>query len=88
MNQFFNLFFGNRQKPGPLFQFVTQQCWQTDQSVMAHRFQMVESFDIQARLRAIRVPSLIMAGDRDLLVSPQSLRTLANGITECAPGAT
>ena len=32
--------------PGPLFQFVTRQCWQTDQSVMAHRFQMVERFDM------------------------------------------
>ena len=39
VNQFFNLLFGSRQKPGPLFQFVTRQCWQTDQGVMAHRFQ-------------------------------------------------
>src|SRR5262245_45706859 len=31
VNQFFNLFFGGKQKKGPLFQFVTQQCWQTDQ---------------------------------------------------------
>jgi len=82
VNQFFNLFFGNRQKPGPLFQFVTKQCWQTDQSVMAHRFQMVESFDMHERLRAIRVPSLILAGDRDLLVSPASLQTLAKGIAD------
>jgi pimeloyl-ACP methyl ester carboxylesterase len=80
VNQFFNLFFGNRQKPGPLFQFVTKQCWQTDQSVIAHRFQMVESFDIKGRLHGIRVPSLIMAGDRDLLVSSASLRTLATDI--------
>jgi pimeloyl-ACP methyl ester carboxylesterase len=82
VNQFFNLFFGNRQKPGPLFQFVTKQCWQTDQSVMAHRFQMVESFDMKGRLHGIRVPSLIMAGDRDLLVSSASLRTLATGISD------
>ena len=40
VNQFFNLFFGSKQKPGPLFDFVTRQCWQTDQSVMAHRFQL------------------------------------------------
>ena len=42
VNQFFNLLFGSRQKPGALFQFVTRQCWQTDQSVMAHRFELVE----------------------------------------------
>ncbi len=82
VNQFFNLFFGNRQKPGPLFQFVTRQCWQTDQSVMAHRFGMVESFDITGRLRGVRVPSLILAGERDLLVSPTSLGALATGIAD------
>jgi pimeloyl-ACP methyl ester carboxylesterase len=82
VNQFFNLFFGNRQRPGPLFQFVTRQCWQTDQSVMAHRFGMVETFDMQERLGCIRVPALILAGDRDLLVSPASLRSLATGIAD------
>jgi pimeloyl-ACP methyl ester carboxylesterase len=80
VNQFFNLFFGGRQRQGPLFQFVTRQCWQTDQSVMAHRFQMVEAFDARDRLGAVRAPTLLMAGDRDLLVSAQSLRTLGAGI--------
>ena len=80
VNQFFNLFFGGRQRPGPLFQFVTRQCWQTDQSVMAHRFHLVEDFDAQSRLSAVRVPTLVMAGDRDLLVPPQNLRALAEGI--------
>jgi pimeloyl-ACP methyl ester carboxylesterase len=82
VNQFFNLLFGNRQKPGPLFNFVTRQCWQTDQSVMAHRFKMVECFDVESRLADITAPSLILAGDRDLLVSPASLRTLATGIPD------
>ncbi len=82
VNQFFNLLFGSRQKPGPLFEFVTRQCWQTDQSVMAHRFHLVESFDPDLRLHDIRVPTLIMAGNRDLLVSPQSLRDLVDGIED------
>src|SRR5262249_9201385 len=60
VNQFFNLLFGTRQKPGPLFEFVTRQCWQTDQSVMAHRFRLVERFNIQDRLEEIRVPALIL----------------------------
>lgn len=76
-NQFFNLFFGSRQQPGPLFDFVTRQCWQTDQGVMAHRFQMVEQVDFSDRLSRLRVPTLLMAGDRDTLVS-------ANGIKEVA----
>jgi 3-oxoadipate enol-lactonase len=82
VNQFFNLLFGHRQKPGSLFSFVTRQCWQTDQSVMAHRFKMVERFDIESRLAEITAPALILAGDRDLLVSPSGLRALANGIAD------
>jgi 3-oxoadipate enol-lactonase len=80
VNQFFNLLFGGRQKPGPLFEFVTRQCWQTDQSVMAHRFRLVERFDMTGRLHRIGIPTLILAGDRDLLVSKQSLCELATGI--------
>ncbi|HEY7330743.1 MAG TPA: alpha/beta hydrolase [Gemmataceae bacterium] len=80
VNQFFNLLFGARQEPGRLFEFVTRQCWQTDQSVMTHRFHLVESFDPGPRLGKVRVPTLLMAGDRDLLASPQSLRNLAHGI--------
>jgi pimeloyl-ACP methyl ester carboxylesterase len=80
VNQFFQLLFGAKQKPGPLFQFVTSRCWKTDQGVMAHRFRMVERFDMNQRLQGIRVPSLILAGDRDLLVSERSLRELGAGI--------
>ncbi len=85
VNQFFNLLFGSRQKPGPLFQFVTQQCWQTDQGIMSHRFHLVESFDAGPRLSSLQAPTLALAGDRDLLVSRQSLRDLAAGIADCRP---
>jgi 3-oxoadipate enol-lactonase len=77
VNQFFNLFFGRRQQPGPLFDFVTSQCWQTDQGVMAHRFHMVEQVDFTGRLGGVQVPVLLLAGERDLLVSPQGLTELA-----------
>ncbi len=82
VNQFFNLLFGTRQQPGSLFEFVTRQCWQTDQSVMTHRFHLVESFDPGPRLDKVRVPALLMAGDRDLLVSPQSIRDLVRRIPD------
>jgi pimeloyl-ACP methyl ester carboxylesterase len=80
VNQFFNLLFGGRQKPGPLFHFVTQKCWQTDQCVMAHRFHLVEQFNIEKRLERIRVPTLVLSGDRDLLVSERNLEHLCQGI--------
>jgi pimeloyl-ACP methyl ester carboxylesterase len=80
VNQFFNLLFGSRQRPEPLFQFVTSRCWQTDQSIMAHRFHLVEQFDIDGRLGRLDAPTLILSGDRDLLVSSKSLQALCDGI--------
>lgn len=80
VNQFFNLLFGGRQRDQRLFEFVTRQCWQTDQSVMAHRFRLVERYDLTARAAQIAAPSLILSGDRDLLVSEASLKALARGI--------
>jgi pimeloyl-ACP methyl ester carboxylesterase len=80
VNQFFNLLFGSKQKQGPLFHFVTRQCWQTDQSVMTHRFHLAERFSLDGRMDRIRVPALLMAGDRDLLVSPHSLADLSDGV--------
>jgi pimeloyl-ACP methyl ester carboxylesterase len=82
VNQFFNLLFGGKNTSRSLSHFVTRQCWQTDQSVMAHRFRLVENFDITRRLRRIQVPSLILSGDRDLLVSPASLEALHQGIAD------
>ncbi|MBY0524076.1 MAG: alpha/beta hydrolase [Gemmataceae bacterium] len=80
INQFFNLLFGGRQKPDALFRFVTKQCWQTDQSVMAHRFHLVEQFNLTGKLHRVQVPTLALTGDRDLLVSPSSLAALEEGL--------
>src|SRR5208282_656829 len=80
INQFFNLLFGGKQKPGPLVEFVTRQCWQTDQSMMAYRLRLLEQYDMGERLGRIRVPALILAGDRDMLVSEASLNDLGAGL--------
>lgn len=83
VNQFFNLLFGGKyKKQGALFQFVTKQCWQTDQSVMAHRFNLVEDFDLEQELTRIQAPTLILNGERDLLVSPKSLAALEKGLSQ------
>jgi pimeloyl-ACP methyl ester carboxylesterase len=91
INQFFNLLFGAPQNQSPLFQFVTRQCWETDQSVMAHRFRLVEQFDIVKRLGRIRVPTLVLTGERDVLASEKSLRALCDGLEDARrvrlPGA-
>ena len=81
VNQFFNLLFGGRQTR-PMFEFVTRQCWQTDQSVMAHRLHLVERCDLGPRLDHVTAPTRALAGERDLLVSPASLDELCNGLVD------
>jgi pimeloyl-ACP methyl ester carboxylesterase len=80
VNQFFNLLFGGKQKRDSLFEFVTQQIWQTDQSMMAHRFRLVEELDLANQLHHIKAPTLVLTGERDVLVSPRSLQTLSDMI--------
>lgn len=81
-NQFFNLFFGGKQPPGKLFDFVTRTCWTTDQGVMAHRFRLIETTDFTGHLQSVITPTLLMAGSRDLLVTPRGLATLAQELPE------
>jgi 3-oxoadipate enol-lactonase len=80
VNQFFNLLFGCAQKKDALFDFVIRHSWQTDQSVMAHRFRLVEAYNLDARLHRIRVSTLVLNGQRDVLVSQRTLQDLCNGI--------
>jgi pimeloyl-ACP methyl ester carboxylesterase len=63
-----------------MFEFVTRLCWQTDQSVMAHRFRLVETFNLDDKLDRIRVPTLIVNGQRDVLVSQRTMQDLCSGI--------
>ncbi len=85
VNQFFNLLFGRAQRQNPLFHFVTQRCWQTDQSVIAHRFHLAESFNMADRLNGVRTPTLVISGDRDVLVSERSQRELCAGLPNSRP---
>ncbi len=82
LNQFFNLFFGGRQNDAALVDFVTRQCWQTDQSVLTHRFRMAEQIDLGPELGRIQAPTLLLTGDRDLLVSAAGLHELREGIAD------
>ena len=83
VNQFFNLLHGGKPEPGPLVDFVVERCWETDQSVMAQRIALLETFDVTDRLWEIDVPTLVLAGSRDVIVPPARQRALAAAI----PGA-
>jgi 3-oxoadipate enol-lactonase len=80
LNQFFNLLHGGKPKPGPLADFVVQRCWETDQSVMAQRIGLLESFDVSDRLWRIDVPVLVLAGTRDVIVPASRQRALGSAI--------
>lgn len=83
VNQFFNLLHGGKPEPGALPEFVVRRCWETDQGVMAGRLRALEGFDVSERLWQIDVPTLVLAGTRDVVVPPARQRTLAESI----PGA-
>ncbi len=83
VNQFFNVLWGARPEPGPLPEFVVDRCWETDQGVMASRIRALESFDVSDRLWQVDVPTLVLAGTRDVVVPLARQRALAESI----PGA-
>ncbi len=80
LNQFFNLLHGGKPEPGPLVGFIVEQCWTTDQSVVAHRLGMLDGFDVSDRLWRLDVPALVLAGSRDVVIPPSRQRALAESI--------
>jgi pimeloyl-ACP methyl ester carboxylesterase len=82
VNQFFNLLHGCRPEPGPLAEFVVQSCWETDQAVMASRLRALDGFDVTDRLWAVDAPTLVIAGSRDVIVTPSRQRALAAAIPQ------
>jgi len=80
INQFFNLLHAGKPEPGPLAEFVVERCWETDQGVMARRLRALETFDVSDRLWSIDVPTLILAGSRDVIVPWERQRSLAAAI--------
>ncbi len=83
VNQFFHLLYGKKPDPGPVVDFVIEHIWETDQGVMARRMAQLEAFDITDQLWRIDVPTLVLAGGRDVIVPPVRQRALAESI----PGA-
>lgn len=82
LNQFFNLLYGCRPEPGPVLDYLIERCWATDQAEMAHRLALLESFDVSDDLWRIRVPTLVVAGTRDVIVKPRNQKALADALPE------
>jgi len=83
VNQFFRLLFGrNISAHRELLHFVTHQCWQTDQSVIAHRLRLLEDFDVQDRLWSLATPTLVIAGQYDAVIPPVRQKQIADGVPQ------
>jgi pimeloyl-ACP methyl ester carboxylesterase len=80
LNQFFNLLHGGKPEPGPLVDFIIERCWETDQCVMARRLGLLETFDVSDRLWQVAVPTLVLAGTRDVIVPCGRQRALASSV--------
>ncbi|HMP01587.1 MAG TPA: alpha/beta fold hydrolase [Gemmatales bacterium] len=80
VNQFFNLLYGGRPTCKLTAEFVTRLCWQTDQSVMAHRFRLAEQTDLAPVLPSLQLPSLLVRGERDMLVSEKGQDEVARAV--------
>jgi pimeloyl-ACP methyl ester carboxylesterase len=80
VNQFFHLLYGKKPEPGPVVDFVIERIWETGQGVMARRLAQLESFDITDQLWRVDVPTLVLAGGRDVIVPAARQRALADSI--------
>lgn len=80
INQFFQVLIGGPRREGDCFDFVVDHCWQTDQSVMAHRLTMLEDYNLAGRLEKIRVPTLVIEGEKDVVVTDKEADYLAQHI--------
>lgn len=83
LNQFFNLLHGRRPDPGPVADFVVDRCWQTDQSVIAERIRSLRDFNVTDRLQRVAVPTLVLAGERDVIVPAREQRELVAELPRC-----
>jgi pimeloyl-ACP methyl ester carboxylesterase len=81
LDEFFGLLHGGRPAPADLGAFIAARWWDTDQGVMAMRLDGLHQFDVSERLWELDVPTLVVAGSRDAIVTPDQQRNLAEAIS-------
>ena len=82
VNQFFRLLFSRLENPETLLDFVTEQCWGTDQGVMVRRLAMLDGLDFEDELDRIRASTLVIGADGDLFASREGQKRLAERIPD------
>jgi pimeloyl-ACP methyl ester carboxylesterase len=82
LNQFFNILHGRPPESVDQADWIVRRCWETDQGVMVRRLRALEGFDVSDHLWNIDVPTLVMAGTKDVVVAPKSQRDLAESLPD------
>jgi pimeloyl-ACP methyl ester carboxylesterase len=82
VNQFFRLLTAQSSQDRFGLDFAIDNCWTTDQSVMAHRFVLLEEYDVTGRLGRLRMPTLLLTGERDVLQSADDMRVITNEVPQ------
>lgn len=83
VNQFFKLLLPLSASRRSDLDLVVDQCWRTDQSVMAHRLAMLEGFDVLNRLSDISMPTLAFSCDSDVLVNDREIESMSRALPQC-----
>lgn len=81
INQFLNLLYAKKPEAGPAHDLIVERIWQTPQTVMAHRLAQLEQFDVTDRLWRLDVPTLVLAGAKDAIISASRQKRLAQEIS-------
>lgn len=81
LNQFLNFLYGMKPEPGARVDFVADRIWETPQAVMADRLHQLRHFDVSDRLWRVDVPTLVLAGSKDVIVPASRQQRLAQRIS-------
>ncbi|MCY2945747.1 MAG: alpha/beta hydrolase [Planctomycetota bacterium] len=83
IRQVFTMLLGGANVPARLIDFAMRQSWTTDQAVMARRFRSVARLALAEQIQGLSVPTLMLTGNRDIIVTKSSAEHLASNLTDC-----
>jgi len=78
VSRFFRVLCGRKKPPKDQFHAILENCWSTDQIVMAQRLAMLDGYDVTGRVGDIDVPATVIIGSEDVLIGAGDAEALAN----------
>lgn len=80
LRQVFTMLLGGANVPERLLNFAMKQIWTTDQAIMAQRFRSVARLELAKEVEGLNVPTLLLTGNRDIIVTKSSINELAESL--------